>query len=214
MTTPPLTASQPTSLRVLVVDDDDDLRTLVRDLLERIGHQVRLAADGHSALAAVAEFQPDVVLLDLQLPDMTGYRVAEELRAAHGSRVVIAAITGWALPHHLVSAREAGFDHFLAKPIGVESLRELVGSARPSAPPPASPRSLSPLIAAANRACASADAEGLASAVRDMLPVLPDELAIDLVSIIELSRYDVELAQLRWANLRDLLRKRPRSAAA
>jgi two-component system CheB/CheR fusion protein len=115
--------------RVLVVDDNPDVTDTICEVLEMIGHVTRQASDGTAAVTAAAEFQPDVVILDLGLPGLSGFEVARALRASRGSSVVIVALTGWGQQSDLTRSRDAGFDYHLVKPAGLEALRELVGDA-------------------------------------------------------------------------------------
>jgi two-component system CheB/CheR fusion protein len=115
--------------RVLVVDDNPDVTDTICEVLEMIGHVTRQASDGVAAVTAAAEFQPDVVILDLGLPGLSGFEVARALRATRGASVVIVALTGWGQQSDLTRSRGAGFDYHLVKPAGLEALRELVGDA-------------------------------------------------------------------------------------
>lgn len=194
--------------RILVVDDDPDVTDLTCELLTRMGHVAQGAYDGAGGLAAVDSFQPDVVLLDLALPEMSGFEVLDRLRhrPAGGDRLVVA-ITGYAQPQDLQRARDAGFDHYLVKPVRLESLRALVGEpSRADAMPVPAPRALAGLVAEASDAFDRQDTEAFAAAVEAIVEVAPEELAIDLVAIAELARYDHELAAIRWPHLKKRLR--------
>lgn len=106
------------SLRVLLVDDVADTRTTGRLLLEDYGYQVRTAHDGPSAVQAAQEFEPHVVLLDIGLPGMDGYEVAQRIRRdAAGRDVVLIAATGYAQTSDQRRSKDAGFDHHLIKPL-------------------------------------------------------------------------------------------------
>jgi CheY-like chemotaxis protein len=195
--------------RVLVVDDDDDVTTSLADRIEGLGHQVRTAGDGASALATLAYFDADVVVLELVLPDTSGIELARAVRERAGRDLVLVAITGGGAPGDGELLERAGFDRCLVKPIAIESLSELLGTAALTPPvarrrpgrgsPLASRRHL---IAAADRAGLGTDAATFAAAVRQLLPVVDDHLAFELVAVIELASYDVELATLRWSHLR------------
>jgi CheY-like chemotaxis protein len=117
-------------LRVVIADDDPDAVSTLTALLEDEGHEVRGVTGGRQALKAVGEFGADVLLLDIGMPDMTGYDVVEALRQAYGSaRPALIAITGRADPADKLVARMVGFDHHLAKPYDSrELLRLLRGS--------------------------------------------------------------------------------------
>ncbi len=116
------------SARVLVVDDNRDAAETLQLLLEMQGHEVFTAFDGATALAAVTRHQPHVVVLDIGLPDMTGYDVAARIRgeAVLPFRPLLVAVTGWGQPRDQERAREAGFDHHMTKPADPERLAMLV----------------------------------------------------------------------------------------
>lgn len=120
---------QPTR-RILVVDDNTDSAESLGALLEMVGHQVRTAHDGPSALAQAGSFVPDVVLLDIGMPGMSGYDVARELREdpAHEG-IVLVAVTGWGQEEDRRRSREAGFDHHLTKPADLPTLQDLLAAA-------------------------------------------------------------------------------------
>jgi CheY-like chemotaxis protein len=101
--------------RVLVVDDEADSADSLAEILELYGHQALAVGDGPSAIAAAATFKPDVVLLDLGLPNMDGYEVAQRLRQLPGSGgMVLVALTGYQKDGDRLS--QAGFDHHVIKP--------------------------------------------------------------------------------------------------
>jgi two-component system CheB/CheR fusion protein len=104
--------------RVLVVDDNVDAVNSMVMLLRVQGHAVESAFDGRSALMAAEAFEPEVVLLDIGLPDMTGYDVARELRSRPRLReAALIAVTGYGQPADRRRSREAGIDHHLTKPV-------------------------------------------------------------------------------------------------
>jgi PAS domain S-box-containing protein len=118
--------TKPDSRRVLVVDDDHDSAGMMSMLLEFVGHEVRTAHDGLKAVAAVAEFQPHVVLLDIGLPVLNGYEAAERIRRAPGIQPVLVALTGRGQADDRRQAADAGFDHHLIKPVDHDILMKLV----------------------------------------------------------------------------------------
>ncbi|MHC5539611.1 response regulator, partial [Singulisphaera rosea] len=116
----------------LVVDDNrDSAETLAR--LQRLrGHQVKVAHDGPEALRLLANFRPQLILLDLGLPGMSGYEVARRIRESTELRgVTLVALTGWGQEEDRRRTREAGFDHHLVKPADPDELERIVGSIRP-----------------------------------------------------------------------------------
>ncbi|HEX5066220.1 MAG TPA: response regulator [Myxococcota bacterium] len=113
-------------LRILVADDDRDAVVTLAALLAHDGHQVREVYRGSEVLRLVREFVPDVALLDIGMPGMTGYDVAREIRAVFGARPVLIAVTGWKKASDRIAAKIAGFDHHLAKPFDPEALLALL----------------------------------------------------------------------------------------
>jgi PAS domain S-box-containing protein len=111
--------------RVLVVDDNTDAAESLGALLRLHGHTVEIAHDGQGALAKVESAAPDIVFCDIGLPGMSGYEVAQALRA-RGSRVHLVALTGYAQRSDVDRAKRAGFDSHVAKPPDVEELTRLV----------------------------------------------------------------------------------------
>jgi CheY-like chemotaxis protein len=114
-------------VRILVVDDNRDSADALAWLLQSIGHEARTAYDGPSALRAAQRHSPDVIIQDLGMPDMSGYEIARRMRKLAAVRhALLVAVTGRARPEALRMAKEAGFDHFLAKPVGLTALEEML----------------------------------------------------------------------------------------
>jgi signal transduction histidine kinase/ActR/RegA family two-component response regulator len=122
--------------RVLVVDDSHDSAASLSALLTMMGHETRTATTGHAAVAVAAEYRPDVVVLDIGMPEFSGYDVARALRAEPwGQQILIIAVTGFGQDEDRGRSREAGFDHHLVKPIDPAVLTALLvgeGTARSS----------------------------------------------------------------------------------
>ena len=113
--------------RILVVDDSIDAAEIVGALLEHSGHAVHLAHDGASAIAAALQVQPDIVFLDIGLPDMSGSEVAARMRELPALRnVALVALTGYGQNKDREKAIAAGFNHHLTKPVSLETLNETV----------------------------------------------------------------------------------------
>jgi CheY-like chemotaxis protein len=118
-----------TPKRLLVVDDNKDAAESMSMLLEMWGHQVVYAYDGPSALETAERWQPEAVFLDIGLPGMDGYQVAERLRALpQGKGAVLIAITGYGQDDDRRRSRRAGIDHHLVKPVAPDALRTLIDS--------------------------------------------------------------------------------------
>jgi PAS domain S-box-containing protein len=115
--------------RILVVDDNRDAAEMLAELLELMGNDLRTAHDGVEAVEVAGEFRPDVVLLDIGLPKMNGYEVAEKIREQPwGKAMVLVALTGWGQEEDRRRSREAGFDHHLIKPVEPDALLKLLTS--------------------------------------------------------------------------------------
>jgi signal transduction histidine kinase/ActR/RegA family two-component response regulator len=111
--------------RILVADDNVDAGESLAMLLRTEGHEVRVVHDGQAALEVFAAFNPDVVLLDLGMPRLSGYEVAERLRA-NDSAVLLVAITGWGQSGDRAKSAAAGFDHHLTKPVDYRELAKVL----------------------------------------------------------------------------------------
>ena len=112
--------------RVLIVEDDADIRDLLQETLEDEGHIVCTAPDGAAAIAQARAARPEVALVDIGLPGMTGYDLARTLRAQFGGAIFLAAMTGYGLPLDRQMANEAGFDVHLTKPVEIERVQQLL----------------------------------------------------------------------------------------
>jgi CheY-like chemotaxis protein len=114
-------------LRVLVVEDNQDAAESFQWLLELGGHTVEVAADGIQALRAIEVFRPDVAFVDLGLPGIDGFGVAERVRSRGGEPPLLVALSGYGREEDKQRAVEAGFDHHLTKPIEHERVQALLG---------------------------------------------------------------------------------------
>jgi serine/threonine protein kinase len=114
-------------LRVLVVDDDPDAAETACMLLAMFGHDCRVATCGEDALLVAAQFNPDVVILDTELPDISGLELARRLRLLFAGRpLYLAAVTGWGQPEDRVKAFAAGFDYHVIMPADREELSKIL----------------------------------------------------------------------------------------
>lgn len=114
------------SRRILVVEDNSDARQAMRDLLELWGHQVRVAPDGVQGVELALRETPELALVDIGLPGLDGYRVAQELRARVGGGIRLVAITGYGGDDDSHRALQAGFDFHLVKPVRPDDLDRLL----------------------------------------------------------------------------------------
>lgn len=123
------TGGTTTKRRLLVVDDNKDAAESMSMLLEMWGHEVAFAFDGPSALETAEQWQPEAVFLDIGLPGMDGYEVAERLRELpHAKDAVLIAITGYGQDDDRLRSVRAGIDHHLVKPVAPDALRSLIDS--------------------------------------------------------------------------------------
>ncbi|WP_075795038.1 GAF domain-containing protein [Massilia putida] len=109
-------------LRILVVDDNFDAADTLALLLESRGARARAVYSGPAALASLPSFAPDIVLLDLGMPEMDGFDVARAMRTEGWRHMRIVALTGWSQQADRDRARDAGFDHHLTKPVDLQAL--------------------------------------------------------------------------------------------
>jgi len=113
--------------RVLIVDDNRDSVETMATLIRLSGHEIEKAHDGETALEKAKSFKPEIILLDVGLPDMHGYEVAERLRAIPENKsLVIVALTGYGNEEDRRRARDAGFDYHFVKPVDFTALESLI----------------------------------------------------------------------------------------
>ena len=121
------TISQGRSRSILVVEDNDDARKMLKVMLELTGNRVREAADAAAGLKMADAEKPDVMIVDIGLPDVDGYELASRIRATHwGSRILLIALTGYGQAEDKRRALEAGFDAHATKPVLPEQLELLI----------------------------------------------------------------------------------------
>jgi len=121
---PPAPPARETPRRMLIVDDNEDSARSMSTLQRLRGHETRTAFTGPDAVAAAAEFAPEVVLLDIGLPGMDGYEVARRLRAMPAlAGAFLVAMSGYGSDEDRTHAREAGFDEYLVNPVDLDLLR-------------------------------------------------------------------------------------------
>lgn len=116
--------------KILVVDDNTDIRNAVAKILELQGHTIKEAYDGKSAIKTAKSFKPEIAVVDIGLPDMKGYKVAQALRKEIGDskKIKLIAFTGYGQEKDKKLVKEAGFDHHLVKPIEMSSLLKLINT--------------------------------------------------------------------------------------
>jgi CheY-like chemotaxis protein len=117
------------SRRILVVDDNVDSAKTLGMLLKYLGADVQVVHDGPAALAAIENYRPNVVLLDIGMPGMDGFEVAKRIREREEfASVMLIALTGWGQQDDRRRTHEAGFDHHLVKPADITTLQSLLVS--------------------------------------------------------------------------------------
>jgi CheY-like chemotaxis protein len=113
--------------RVLVADDNEDAGESLAMLLRLDGHEVHVANNGTDAVALFDRVNPDVAILDIGMPGLSGYDVAVHIRLREtGRHVMLIAVTGWGQETDKARANEAGFDHHFTKPVEPEALSTLL----------------------------------------------------------------------------------------
>ncbi len=116
-------------LRVLVVDDNLDAAATMDTMLSLLGHETFVGHDGLQAVEKAKEFTPDVILLDIGMPNMNGYDAAKVIRSHEwGKKITLIALTGWGQETDKELSKEAGFDYHLTKPVDVMVLTKLLAS--------------------------------------------------------------------------------------
>jgi CheY-like chemotaxis protein len=128
----------PRAFTILVADDSDDAAQSLAMLLEFEGHTVAVAHDGTTAFESAARLRPQIAILDIGMPGLSGYEVAARLRGTEWGRgMLLIASTGWSQDEHRRRALEAGFDRHLTKPMDAAELVASLGSWLDAVSPPA-----------------------------------------------------------------------------
>jgi CheY-like chemotaxis protein len=110
--------------RILIADDRPPSRELIREILEMAGYEVVEAADGAEALEMARRLSPDLILLDIEMPALSGFRVVEELRKdARFAATPVVALTAGAMQGDREKALQAGFTGYISKPVRLAALR-------------------------------------------------------------------------------------------
>ncbi len=118
--------ASPAARRILIADDNYDGAETLGMVLEMLGHEIHLAHSGAEALEVAARCRPDIAILDIGMPDLSGYEVAKRIRhEAWGAKITLIAVTGWGQENDKRMAHAAGFDHHLTKPVDPERLAKL-----------------------------------------------------------------------------------------
>ncbi|HEX2059306.1 MAG TPA: hybrid sensor histidine kinase/response regulator [Thermoanaerobaculia bacterium] len=119
-------AKDPRPRRIVIVEDNADVRELLRLKLKRLGHAVDAVGDGPSGVVAIVDGKPDLALVDIGLPGLDGYQVAARVRETLGGNVVLVAVSGFGQPEDKRKAIDAGFDEHITKPADVTDIENLL----------------------------------------------------------------------------------------
>lgn len=126
---PPMTHTAARRFKILVVDDNHDSALSLAMMLSIMGHDTRTAHDGESAVLAAESFQPEVVLLDIGLPKLNGYEVAQRIREQPwGAAMYLIAVTGWGQDEDRQRSSEVGLNLHMVKPVEPSALEKLLAS--------------------------------------------------------------------------------------
>lgn len=121
-------ATRQHQLHILLVEDNDDNREALKELLELEGYRVDIARDGTAGVEQAVALRPDIAIVDIGLPGISGYEVARQVRGALGRNIALIALTGYGQPEDRQRTLEAGFDAHLTKPVGYSELAETLRS--------------------------------------------------------------------------------------
>jgi CheY-like chemotaxis protein len=121
--------AEPEGLRVLVVDDNHDAAEVLRMLLESGGFNAEAVTSGAAALDAIPEYQPNVILMDIGMPGMSGHDVAKRIREQpQFDDITLVALTGWGQEEDRRESKASGFDYHLTKPVNFKVLKDLLAT--------------------------------------------------------------------------------------
>jgi len=114
--------------KILVIDDNIPAAEALSELLRYKGHEVKSSYEGETVLDIIRDFNPDIVVLDIGLSDISGYEVARRIRSQIGRRIQLVALTGYGQKSDKLKALKAGFDHHLTKPISISDLEKILNN--------------------------------------------------------------------------------------
>ncbi|WP_076073015.1 hybrid sensor histidine kinase/response regulator [Sphingomonas montana] len=201
---------------ILVIDDDPAQRAILQSLLHGLGFVVHTACNGADGIALAASLPVDIVLLDIQMPGLDGWQVAERLRTAHGPRLRIVMVSADAHQFHAGGDGRSSHDAFVTKPVELDALVALIGSqldlhwdaadqapesgatdaTQPAATPmPPAPSEAFPFLDRLNDYAAVGYVRGMESALNDLAHAVPD--AAPLVAVLRRQLNDLDLRSLR-----------------
>jgi CheY-like chemotaxis protein len=113
--------------KILYIDDDVGSGKMINWAMERLGHTVRIATDGASALRMIDDYIPNIVVCDITMPGLDGYQVCKAMKANPSlANTLFIAQTGWHTKERKKLSKQAGFDHHLVKPVDVNALLQIL----------------------------------------------------------------------------------------
>jgi len=119
-------------LRILIAEDNRDSADSLKTLLEALRYESHVVYDGETAVRSAATLRPDVIVMDIGLPGISGYEAARQIRAQNlDGRLTIVALTGWGQHADRLRSAEAGIDHHLVKPLDLAALKQILDSLPP-----------------------------------------------------------------------------------
>ena len=121
-------------MRILIAEDNRDSADSLKALLEALGYEAHISNDGESAVRSAGELRPDVIIMDIGLPGISGYEAARQVRALKPALpATIVALTGWGQQSDRQQSADAGIDHHLVKPLDLAALKQILDSVLPAA---------------------------------------------------------------------------------
>lgn len=117
----------PNALKILMIDDNQDFAEIMCELMEMLGHEASFATKGSEGIVKAKQFQPDVIICDIGLPEMNGYEVAQLIRSDHGLKdIFLIALSGYTSQDDHARSMAAGFDRHLAKPVDIDIIENIL----------------------------------------------------------------------------------------
>lgn len=121
-----MASADPAKVRIVLIEDQADACDMARSLLEMRGHEVIVAMSGAAGVEAIITHRPDVALVDISLPDIDGYAVAQQVQERLGQAIPLIALTGLGQPDDIKRSHEAGFTRHLTKPFDIDNLDHVI----------------------------------------------------------------------------------------
>jgi CheY-like chemotaxis protein len=126
----PISWQEGESIRVVLVEDNADVRELSKSLLETLGCEVEVAAEGNEGLALILHSKPVLAVIDIGLPGLDGFAIAEQVRRSLGNSVLMIAVTGYGQKYDRARSLASGFDAHITKPLRLTAIQPVIERAR------------------------------------------------------------------------------------